>query len=232
MRLLVIEDNADLRDTLDMGLTAMGHEVDLAADGGQGLRMALSGAYDAWIVDWMLPAGPQGPEVVAQLRGAGVFTPALMLTARTASADLVQALGDGADDYLAKPFAFDVLEARLEALVRRSTRSFSDEDAPVRVGPLEVSPSGTARLGGAPLELRAKEAHVLRALALNLGHVVSRTRIAESVWDDPAVSDDVLNTTVASLRRKLRASARTLVIETLRGVGYRLRVTDEPAESS
>jgi DNA-binding response OmpR family regulator len=222
MRLLVIEDNQDLADTIRMGLSELGYEVELASDGPSGERKAREQTFDALVVDWMLPR-KSGPDVIAALREDGILTPVLMLTSRAENADLVAALEVGADDYLSKPFAFAVLSARLGALIRRGN-SAQNEPSFVRIGALTLDPEQRrAYQTDVDLCVRDKEFGVLLTLGRSAGRFVERTTLADRVWHDAFVSDDVINTTVASLRRKLRHGACDVQIETARGVGYRLR---------
>ena len=214
-----------------MGLEESGYRVDLAQDGMEGEALVRTHDYDVLIADWMLP-GQDGPTLVQRIRERGIGVPVLMLTARAEKQDQIDALDAGADDYLAKPFSFEVLLARLRALLRRTGASAgtADADATLEAGPLRIDLLGRrVWLGEQPVTLRAKEHDLLTCLAQHPNRVLTRTVLAERVWDSLFTSDDVLNTTLASLRRKLRtASDRTgtpaPTIETIRGVGYRLQV--------
>lgn len=222
-----------------MGLEEYGYRVDLARDGKEGESLSRANDYDLLIADWMLP-GQDGPTLVRHLREQGIGVPVLMLTARAEKQDQIDALDAGADDYLAKPFSFEVLLARLRALLRRSGSAgdASPASSPaLKAGALRVDLlERRAWLGDRAVELRAKEYDLLTCFAEHPNRVLTRTIIAERVWGSLFTSDDVLNTTLASLRRKLRASSgrsdeALLEIETLRGVGYRLRV-DDPASAA
>ena len=238
MYLLVVEDRPDVAYTLKLGLEAYGYHVDVAHDGIEGEVKATTNAYDLLVVDWMLP-GQDGPHLIQRLRTAGIDVPALMLTARSEKQDLIDALDMGADDYLAKPFSFEVLQARLRALARRARADATSRTADLSLtsGPLHLDLSQrTAVVGTTEVALREKEFQLLVVLAENANRVITRTLLVERVWDSLYVSDDVLNTTMASLRRKLQQAARgagppALTIETLRSVGYRLRVNEHPGAS-
>ncbi|MDX1384036.1 MAG: response regulator transcription factor [Thermoanaerobaculia bacterium] len=225
-RLLLVEDEDSLAAPLTRGLEEDGYLVATAADGRTGLREALSGAYDLMIVDWRLPE-VDGLSLVRRLRAAGDATPVLMLTALHEVGHRVAGLDAGADDYLAKPFSFEELLARLRALLRRTEGRSTDADLPpeteIRVGSLEVDPARrTAAVGGRPLQLRNKEQLLLELLAGRAGSVVPRHAIAERVWGSAfGVTDNAIDITVSTLRAKLR-QGNGPGIETVRGVGYRL----------
>ena len=231
MHLLIIEDNRDVADTLQMGLTESGYRVDLAYDGHEGEALALTNDYDLLVVDWMLP-GQDGLALVRRIRQAGLHVPALVLTARAEKRDQIEALDAGADDYLSKPFSFEVLLARLRALRRRAELETEPATSSVlEAGALHIDVrERSAHVDGCTVNLRTKEHALLTALARESGRLLTRTYLAEHVWGDLFVSDDVLNTTMASLRRKLHAagadSHRSPRIETVRGVGYRLAVPE------
>jgi DNA-binding response OmpR family regulator len=226
MHVLIVEDDRDISDTLQMGLEETGFRVDVAHDGLDGEVKARTSEYDLLVVDWMLP-GQDGPRLIRRLREAERDVPVLMLTARAENADQIEALATGADDYLSKPFSFEVLVARLHALARRAHAAGRDEGC-LELGPLRVDlRARRSWVGDEPLDLREKEFRLLSLFAERADQVVTRTTLAEQVWDDLFVSDDVLNTTVGSLRRTLhratqRAGLEAPRIETLRRVGYRL----------
>jgi len=212
MRLLLIEDYPPLRASVSQGLREAGFAVDAAADGREGLWYAESNAYDAVILDLMLPK-MDGLEVLRRLRGKGVETHVLILTAKDAVEDRVRGLNAGADDYLTKPFAFAELLARLRALVRRQ---YDAKDPVVRVGDLEIDTlARTARRGGRAQALTAREFAILQMLALRAGQVVSRT----DLWDHEATSN-VVDVYVARLRRKIDRPGLPPLIHTRRGQGY------------
>ena len=239
MRLLLVEDEPRLAAALRRGLEEEGYVVDHAPDAVQADEMA-AGHYDAFIVDWRLPRG-DGRQFVASLRAAGRTEPVLMLTALSDVEHRVAGLDAGADDYLAKPFAFEELLARLRALLRRTAFATPDPGATVAGATVtgatvtgvmvdaerrRVTLSGPR--GETALTLRPKEYDLLRLLLGRPEAVLSRTVIAERVWGEALfVSDNTLDQVVSSLRRQL-AEARGATgadgpeIETVRGVGYRL----------
>jgi two-component system OmpR family response regulator len=214
MRLLVVEDEPDLRRALARGLADRQFVVDTAADGDHGLSLALGGSYDAIVLDLMLPR-LSGWEVLSALRAQGRQTPVLLLTARDAIEDRVRGLNTGADDYLTKPFALDELVARLRALIRRA----AGQPAPVvEIGPIRVDLSAHRVFrDGAEVPLTAREVAILELLAINRGRVVSRLEIAERLYpDEQDVLSNAIDVHVGALRRKLGDA----VIETRRGLGY------------
>ncbi len=220
MRLLVVEDERRLATALQRGLRAEGFEVDLAFDGRLGLTMALDGAYDAIVLDIMLP-GLNGYRVCAALREAGDATPILMLTAKDGEYDEAEGLDTGADDYLTKPFSWVVLVARVRALVRRAAPSAPRE---LVVGDLRLLP-GEHRCyrGEQEIVLTAREFAVLEQLARRAGQAVSKSDILDAVWDMAYAGDlNVVEVHVSALRRKVDAPFDRASIETVRGVGYRL----------
>jgi len=227
MWLLLIEDEERLAATLKSGLEEEGYVVDVAHDGIEGETLALDNAYDALIVDWRLP-GRDGKTVIEHVREAGRVYPIIMLTALGDVEHKVSGLDAGADDYLAKPFKFEELLARLRALLRRP--ALSSIDPVLRLGPLLVDTRRReATLSNIKLDLRPKEFGMLEDLAHHLDEVLSRTVLAERVWGDAFnVSDNVIDVTVSNLRHKLAdaqprsGSEPTVQVETVRGVGYKL----------
>jgi two-component system OmpR family response regulator len=222
VRVLVVEDETRMAALLKRGLEEEGYAVDLAADGTEGLFLAVENEYDIVLLDAMLP-GMSGYEVCRQMRERRRWSPVLMLTARDGIADRVAGLDAGADDYLTKPFAFAELTARLRALLRRG----SSERAPIlEVGDLTLDPAAHAvHRAGQSVELTAKEFALLELLMRHAGEVLSRTRILEHVWDfayDP--SSNVVDQYIAYLRRKIDKPFAREDVETVRGAGYRLRV--------
>lgn len=223
MNILVVEDEPLVADFLVRGLGAEGHVVQAAGDGAEGQAYALAGGYDVILLDVMLP-DRSGLEVCEALRGAGVITPILMLTALDSIADRVDGLRSGADDYLVKPYAFDELLARIDALHRRSVRPSRSEEARHFVcGDLTFDrDTMDIRRGRAKLELTAKEIGILELLIARPGSVISRERILNNVWGvhaDPLTN--VVDVYIGRLRRKLDAHGPPM-IETIRGFGYRL----------
>jgi DNA-binding response OmpR family regulator len=221
MRLLVVEDEHKLAGVLKRGLEEHGYAVDVAYDGEDGLAMALAVPYDLIVLDVMLP-GLDGFSVCQQLRAQRTHTPVLMLTARDAIDDRVAGLDSGADDYLAKPFAFRELLARVRALLRREGRS---RDPVLRVADLEIDTvSHEVRRAGKPLELTSKEYAILEYFARNPNRVLTRTQIAEHVWDyDFVAMSNVIDVYVGYLRRKLGDDGESRLLRTIRGAGYQLR---------
>ena len=229
MRLLLVEDEPRLAASLRRGLEEEGYTVDHAADAVEAEAFA-AGDYDAFVVDWRLPRG-DGRSFVAGLRTAGRTEPVLMLTALADIEHRVAGLDAGADDYLAKPFAFEELLARLRALLRRPALS-APEAAPSFAGLTVDVERRRVTLRGARAEavlaLRPKEYDLLRLLLGSPEAVLSRTVIAERVWGDALfVSDNALDRVVSSLRQQLVESCRATgasgpEVETVRGVGYRL----------
>jgi DNA-binding response OmpR family regulator len=220
MRILLVEDDAELASILRDGLTEEGFQVvrEAAFDGGK--SRAILGAFDVIVLDVMLPGG-DGFELCRTLRARGVATPVLMLTARDAVEDRVRGLDSGADDYLPKPFAFRELVARLRALARRPPSAVPDV---IRVADLEVDiRSHRVRRHGQAIELTAKEFALLEFFARHAGQVVDRAAITAHVWDenhDPFTN--VLEVLVRRLRRKIDDGFDVKLIHTLRGAGYRL----------
>ena len=223
MKLLMIEDDTETADYVTRGLTQHGHLVDHAPDGRGGLLMAGAGDYDVLIVDRMLP-GLDGLGLVRTLRGAGVKTPVLFLTALRGVGDRVQGLEAGGDDYLVKPFAFAELLARVQALGRRPP--LSDVPTSLRVADLEIDLLKRKVLrGGEAVELQPREFRLLEFLMRHAERVVTRTMLLEGVWDfhfDPKTN--IVETHISRLRAKLsRAGHDPELIHTIRGSGYVLR---------
>jgi two-component system OmpR family response regulator len=216
MRLLVVEDEHRLAAGLRKGLEAEGFAVDVAHNGTDGIWMARENPFDAIILDVMLP-GANGYQVCRTLRSAGNWTPILMLTARDGVTDIVEGLDTGADDYLAKPFAYAVLVARLRALLRRGARP---RPAVLEVGELRLDPA-TRRvwLGDKEIGFTAREFAVLEFLIRHPGEVLSKKDILDHVWDFDFDGDPNI---VEVYVRRLRTKLHEPVIETIRGAGYRL----------
>jgi len=224
MRLLLIEDDRKAARLLAKGLQEEGFVVDVAPTGEDGEEKAAVNEYDLIVLDWVLP-GKDGLAVCRALRAGATSTPILMLTARDSVADRVSGLSTGADDYLTKPFAFAELLARIRALLRRSRVA---QPAVLRVADLTLDPA-TRRVtrGDGPVMLTPREYAILEALMRNAGEVVSRTRLAERVWDDASeVLDNLLDVHVSHLRNKIDHGASVPLIHTIRGVGYRLGQPD------
>jgi DNA-binding response OmpR family regulator len=226
MRLLVVEDEARLALLLKRGLEEQGYSVDVTGDGAEALWLATEVDFDAIVLDVMLPS-LDGLEMTRRLRAGGRWAPVLLLTARDGISDRVGGLDAGADDYLVKPFSFAELAARVRALVRRSQ---VERPRVLEVGELRLDPAGRqAWRGPTELELSAKEFALLELFFTHPGVVLTRTRILEHVWDfafDP--TSNVVDQYVGYLRRKVDRPFGREDLETVRGVGYRLR---QPAGS-
>jgi two-component system, OmpR family, response regulator len=222
VRALLVEDDATIADFVTRGLREAGFAVDRAADGDEGLRAALTGSYDVAIVDVMLPRR-DGLSVIEEVRRRGVATPVLILSARRAVDDRVRGLQTGGDDYLTKPFAFAELLARVQALVRRSTRAAEPTSLTVEDLSLDLLSRKVTR-GGAAIELRPREFSLLEFLMRNAGRVVSKTMILSHVWSysfDPQTN--VVDVLVSRLRDKIDKPFDKKLLHTVRGVGYVLR---------
>ena len=222
MNILMVEDEARVADFIRRGLSAEGWAVDHAADGEDALEHVASNSYDVILLDLMLP-GIQGQDVCRKLRARKSKTPILMLTALDSAEEKVEGLKMGADDYLAKPFDFDELIARVEALHRRATGYTSDAgEAILTSGSLTFDRSSLqVTVDGAEIELSKKERDLLLLFLTNNGRVLSRERILNSVWGlnaDPLTN--VVDVYVGRLRRKIGAEGERIV--TLRNVGYRM----------
>ncbi len=221
MRLLIVEDDRNLRGFLRKAFREEGYSVDEAASGDEGLEAALAAAYDCVVLDVMLP-GRNGLEVLDELRGRGLATPILLLTARNETPHRVRGLERGADDYLGKPFDLAELMARVQALVRRSRMRI--EDPTLHVGPLVLDPI-TRRVtsGDRVIDLTPREFALLEFLMRNAGRTLSRARIAEAVWNYQFDSNtNVVDVYITYLRRKLGDLPDGTELVTVRGVGYRL----------
>jgi two-component system, OmpR family, copper resistance phosphate regulon response regulator CusR len=221
MRLLVVEDEVKLAQYLHKGLSENGHVVDLAHDGIEGRRLAVGGDYDLVLLDLMLP-GVDGFGVLAALRAAQRNTPVLMLTARGQLEDRVRGLEQGADDYLVKPFAFSELLARVGALLRRGAPAGTQAATQLRLGDLDIDlVSRRAARAGHRLDLTAKEFSLLALLLRRRGQILSRTVLAEQVWDMNFDSDtNVVEVAVRRLRAKLDDPFDAKLLHTVRGMGY------------
>lgn len=220
MRVLLVEDEPRLASVISDGLVEEGFGVDIEHDGVSGLWRATEVAYDAIILDIMLPE-LNGFEVCAKLRAAEVWTPILMLTAKLGEYDEAEALDTGADDFLRKPFSFVVLLARLRALARRGA---PERPTTVCVGNLTLDPaSHTVHRAGVPIELTSREYQILHILMRASGDPVAASRILETVWgfDDDPVSN-VVQVYISYLRAKIDHPFGTSTLQTMRGVGYRV----------
>ena len=224
MRVLLVEDDPKLAASIGRGLRHEGYAVDLAEDGDEAVARALVWDYDGILLDVMLPAR-DGLAVCRALREHGCWAPVLMITARDQVRDRISGLDVGADDYLAKPFDFGEMLARLRAVMRRAP-----VERPVRleIGDLVVDPAThMVTRAGAPVRLTAREFALLEFLARHAGEVITRTRLLDHVWDENYEgSTNIVDVYVSSLRKKLEQPFGRPLIRTMRGVGYIMG--DEP----
>jgi len=227
MRVLVVEDEAALRETLKTRLTDAGFTVDVAQDGEDGLFAGREYPLDVAIIDLGLPK-LSGLDVIRQLRAAGKAYPILILTARDNWQDKVAGLQVGADDYVAKPFHFEEVLARLQALLRRAGGWASPE---LKCGPVTLDTRAqTVRVDGHGIELTTFEYRILEHLMLRAGEVISKGELTERLYDQDFERDsNVIEVLVGRLRRKLDPEDRLKPIETLRGRGYRFALSRDPA---
>ena len=220
MRVLLVEDESRLAETVRRGLVAEGFVVDVENNGPDGLAAASTGDFDVVVLDIMLP-GLSGYQVLRELRALRVWTPVLMLSAKDGEYDLADAFDLGADDYLTKPFSFLVLVARLRALVRRGSPA---RPVVMSAGSLSLDPARRrVTRGQTILTLTPREYGVLEFLLRNKGMVLTKSQILRSVWDSNYEGDDnVVEVYIGYLRRKIDVPFGIATIETVRGVGYRL----------
>ena len=221
MRVLLVEDEVKMAALLRRGLGEQGFAAEIARTGEEGVTLAAATAYDAIVLDVMLP-GIDGFEACRQMRVRGVWSPVLMLTARGALGDRVAGLDGGADDYLTKPFSFAELLARLRALVRRDR---AERMAPIEVGELRLDPPARqAWRGETEIELSVKEFALLEAFMRRPGHVLTRAQLLEHAWSyEYEHRSNVVEVYVRYLRRKIDQPFGVRSLETVRGAGYRLR---------
>lgn len=222
MKILLVEDNPQVAQFVRKGLAEVGHAVDHADNGRDGLFMASSESYDALILDRMLPGGIDGLGIIEALRRTGNRTPILILSALADVDERIRGLKAGGDDYLTKPFAFGELEARLMALTRRG--SPTGQDTVLKVGDLTLDIlSRKAMRGGKAITLKPREYKLLEYLMRHAGQVVTRTMLLENVWDyhfDPQTN--VIDVHISNLRQKIDAGFEKPLLHTARGAGYRL----------
>jgi two-component system OmpR family response regulator len=217
MRILIVEDEPKLAALVARGLREEGHAVDVLGNGEEALWLAATASFDAIVLDVMLP-GLDGFAVCRRLREKGIWVPVLMLTAREAVEDRIAGLDAGADDYLAKPFSFDELVARLRALMRRAP---VERPTLLTVGELRLDPAAHRVWSGErELELSAKEFALLELFMRNPGAVLSRDQLLDGAWD---LSFERRSNVIDVYVRYLRGKVGRETIETVRGVGYRLR---------
>jgi heavy metal response regulator len=218
MRILIVEDEKKVASFIKQGLEEEGYAVDWAADGQEGLILALDGVHDLIVLDLNLPK-KDGVEILKEIRQAKVKAPVLLLTIRAMIEDKVLGLDAGADDYLTKPFSFQELLARIRALLRRRSEA---ESTLLQVADLSLDPARRlVRRGAEKIELSTKEFALLDYFMRNTGRVLTRTMIAEHVWDyDFDTATNVIDVYVNFLRKKIDADRETKLIHTVRGVGY------------
>ena len=224
MRLLLVEDSRRLRESVSEGLRRSGYAVDSAADGDAGLRYLRHNSYDALILDLMLP-DMDGLDVLRSARESGSDVHVLILTSRGEVEDRVAGLRHGADDYLVKPFAFDELLARIEALVRRR---YQEKDVRLSVGGLVIDTAArVVERDGVPVELSRREYALLEYLAYRRGQVVTRAQVEDHLYDEGNFPmSNAVDRVVCSLRRKIETPGEEALLKTRRGVGF---ILGEPA---
>ncbi|MCS5723136.1 response regulator transcription factor [Herbiconiux sp. CPCC 203407] len=220
MRVLVVDDEINLLNAVETGLEAEGFAVDTATNGTDGLWLAQENDYAVIVLDIMLP-GMSGFRICEELRRSGNLTPVIMLTAKDGDLDQVEALDTGADDYLTKPFSFQVLLARLRALIRRGG---AERPPLLTVGDLELDPAARrVRRAGQPIELTTREFSVLEFLVSRAGQVVSKRDVLGGVWDFDFEGDpNIVEVYIRHLRNKVDRPFARASIETVRGAGYRV----------
>ncbi len=222
MRILVIEDDSSVSGFVCQGLREAGHAVDFADNGKDGLFLATTEQYDALVVDRMLP-GVDGLSIIRTIRASDDATPVIILSALGQVDDRVKGLQAGGDDYLTKPFAFSELEARIDALVRRS-RGGAAAETNLIAGPLEMDLlKREVRRDGELIELQPRDLKLLEYLMRHAGQVVTRTMLLENVWDyhfDPQTN--VIDVHISRLRAKIDKGRENALIQTVRGAGYKL----------
>lgn len=220
MRVLLVEDEPGMAQFISQGLLEQGYAIDIASDGREGLEYALLSEYDVIVLDIMLPI-MDGLEVLRELRDRGIKTPVLLLTAKSEIEDRVRGLDHGADDYLVKPFAFSELLARLRALIRRPPLQ---SEPILRIGNLEMDVAVyVVHRAGEKIELSPREFALLELLLRHPNQVLSRTQIAQRVWNlDYYTNTNVVDVYIGYLRRKIDRGYEYPLIHTIRGIGYRL----------
>ena len=226
MKVLLVEDNEQVANFVKKGMVEAGHAIDHAADGRDGMFRAAGGAYDAIIMDRMLPGGIDGLGIIGALRQSGSKTPVLILSALSDVDERIRGLKSGADDYLVKPFAFGELLARLDALLRRSQESQIATTLSLADLRMDVLSRKVTR-GGKAVNLQPREFKLLEYLLRHAGQVVTRTMLLENVWNfhfDPQTN--VIDVHVSKLRQKIDAGAERPLLRTIRNSGYMLSADD------
>ena len=221
MKILIVEDEKKVASFIKRGLEDDSYQVTLSHDGVDGFKRASSGEFDLIILDYMLPK-KDGLTVLHELRESGNKTPVLMLTAKSETDDVVSGLDAGADDYLAKPFAFAELQARVRALIRRSEL---DRGAEIRFADLRLDPvNHKVWRGQIPIVLTAKEYNLLAYMVRNAGSVLTRANIADNCWEYPFETfTNIIDVYINYLRKKVDGKFPTKLIHTVRGQGYILK---------
>lgn len=221
MKILVVEDEKKIASFIKKGLESEGYTVTLCYDGVTGLELANNGEFGLLILDWMLPK-KDGMAVLSELRAAGNHISVLLLTAKDQTEDIVSGLDAGADDYLAKPFEFTELQARVRALKRRSEQ---DKGADIHYSDLRLDPvNHKVWRGQAEIVLTAKEYSLLAYFVRNAGIAVSRSEIAKNCWEEPVETfSNIVDVYINYLRKKIDRPSHTKLIHTVRGTGYILK---------
>jgi two-component system OmpR family response regulator len=226
MRILIVEDETRIADFLQRGLRAEGHFCLVANDGETGLSLAMEGDFDLILLDLMLP-GIHGHEVCQQLRMKQVNTPLIILSAMDSLDDVITGLRMGADDYMTKPFSFEELLARIETVMRRNS-DIADQEQTLKAGPLAFDRESLRFfVDGTEIKLTAKELAIIELLMSNPGTLFSRERILNNVWGlnmDPLTN--VVDVYIGKLRKKIGGGSESSMIETVRGMGYRLNLEE------
>ncbi len=228
MRVLVVEDEEKIAQFLKKGLSEKGYTVETAGDADTALALLEEEPFDLLILDLLLPGSRDGLEICREVRSRGIASKILMLTARDTVENKIEGLDAGADDYLVKPFSFRELLARLRALLRRTEAATS---GPLTLGSLQYDPEAReVSRGGEVIRLTAREGALFELLLRRQGKVVSRSEIQARVWEDSfELSTNIIDVYINTLRKKIDSGAREKVIQTVRGVGYRVRAPGEEA---
>lgn len=229
MRVLVVEDEQKIALFLKKGLTEKGYSVETAGDADAALTRLAAAPFDILILDLLLPGTRDGLDLCREVRARGIPSKILMLTARDTIENKIAGLDAGADDYLVKPFSFRELVARLRALLRRTEAA---PTGPLKVGDLSYDPeSREVARGGEIIRLTAREGALFELLLRRHGKVVSRSEIQARIWEDSFdLSTNIIDVYINSLRKKLESGGREKIIQTVRGVGYRVRAPEGEGE--